>query len=214
MPTNPFNITDYAALQAAMSNWALPGGPLEEFEAERGNFIRLAEARFDLELRCHNMIGTSNVTSSSGLISVPSDWLETVDINVFVSGRGWVPISSLTLNLSGARTTTPGRVAGFSMMDGAIRVQPVPNTDTQYELVYYRKLSKLSDTVTSNWILQLHPNLYLFAALANSGAYLRNPEDLAVWAGAATNIIGTINEQTKGAEFARGQPIVRRVTFG
>ena len=210
MPSAPVTIVDYAGLQATMLEWALPGGAQPEFEAQIPNFIRLAEVRFDAQIRCHHQVGTSNVTTDNALIEVPGDWLETITFSI--PGRG--ALDPLTLAQEADwRGKTPGTPACFTMMDGGIRPLPPPSGMITYELVYYRMLDKLTDLNTTNWLLRRYPDLYLFASLVAAEAFLRNTEDLPLWAQSVQNGIDELNEKSKGAEFARGKPIARVITI-
>ena len=72
-------------LKASIIDWALPGGAEPEFEAVVSDLIRLAEARFDRELRTSNMIGTSLIETDDVLIGVPDDCLEVILLSPFAS---------------------------------------------------------------------------------------------------------------------------------
>lgn len=203
---------NYAQLQITIRDWALPGGTLPEFNANIPNFIRLAEARFDLELRSANMIGTSIIETDNPLIAVPCDWLETIAISIPGTGE----LKSLTIGQEAQARRNNGNPTAFAMMDGGIRPLPAPTDGSMitYELVYYRKVSQLSDTVQVNWILNLHPTLYLFASLSMAHAYLVNQDQVGLWSQSAAAIIQSINEQSKRAEYARSHTPTRQLSFG
>jgi hypothetical protein len=62
------------------------------------------------------------------------------------------------------------------------RYLPVPDTAYTGELIYYAKLSKLSTTNTTNWLLTAAPDVYLYGALMQAAPYLQDDARIAVWA--------------------------------
>jgi hypothetical protein len=205
----------YEGLKAAIVDWALPGGGEPEFEAAVPDIIRLAEARFDRELRTSNMIGTSLIETDDLLIGVPDDCLEVILLSPWSPDRAqYSSMDSLTLAQEVANRLATGNPRGFTIMDGGLRPVPAPLGMTKYELVYYRSVSRLNDDdQPTNWILQTAPDLYLYASLAAAAAYLKNPEEIGVWAQSAADMIDKINERSLRAEYARGKPLVRSISL-
>jgi len=203
----------YAGLKQSIISFALPGGAEVEFEAAIPEFIRLAEARFDRELRTANMIGTSLIETDDVLIGVPDDCLEVILLSPGTTSW-WGSLDPMTLAQEAYNRILTGTSRGFTIMDGGLRPVPPPTGMTSYELVYYRSVSRLSDTQWTNWILQVHPDLYLYASLAAAAAFLKNPEEIGVWAQSASDMIDKINERSLRSEYARGRPLVRDITMG
>jgi hypothetical protein len=205
----------YTGLKQAIIDFALPGGAEPEFEAAVPDFIRLAEARFDRELRTSNMIGTSFIETADLVIGVPDDCLEVILLSPWrPDAAQYSSMDSLTLAQEVSARIATGLPRGFTIMDGGLRPVPAPLGLTQYELVYYRSISRLDDVQWTNWILQTAPDLYLYASLAAAAAFLKNPEEIGVWAGSAQNMIESINERSLRSEYARGKPLVRTITLG
>jgi hypothetical protein len=205
----------YSGLVQSIIDFALPGGAEPEFEAAVPDFIRLAEARFDRELRTSNMIGTSLIETADLVIGVPDDCLEVILLSPFSSELAqYTEMDSMTLAQEVANRLASGTPKGFTIMDGGLRPVPPPTGLTKYELVYYRSISRLDDVQYTNWILQTAPDLYLYASLAAAAAFLKNPEEIGVWAGSAQNMIDSINERSLRSEYARGRPLVRNITLG
>jgi hypothetical protein len=204
----------YQGLVQSIIDFALPGGAEPEFEAAVPDLIRLAEARFDRELRTANMIGTSFIETADIVIGVPDDCLEVILLSPWSpSAAQYSQMGSLTLAQEISQRILTGEPRGFTLMDGGIRPVPAPLGLTQYELVYYRSVSRLNDTQYTNWILQTAPDLYLYASLAAAAAYLKNPEEIGLWAQSAADMIDKINERSLRSEFARGKPLVRNISL-
>jgi hypothetical protein len=204
----------YQGLKNSILDWCLPGGAEPEFEAAVPDLIRLAEARFDRELRTSNMIGTSLIETDDILIGTPDDCLEVILLSPFNGDAAqYIPMDSLTLAQELQNRISTGAPKGFTLMDGGIRPVPAPLGLTSYELVYYRSISRLSEQQWTNWILQTAPDLYLYASLAAGAAYLKNNEEIGVWAQTAGEMIQKINDQSLRSEYARGRPLVRTVSL-
>jgi hypothetical protein len=205
----------YSGLKQTIIDFALPGGAEPEFEDAIPDFIRLAEARFDRELRTSNMIGTSFIETEDTVIGTPDDCLEVILLSPWSpSVAQYSQMDSLTLAQEINQRILTGEPRGFTLMDGGIRPVPAPLGLTQYELVYYRSVSRLDDVQYTNWILQTAPDLYLYASLAAAAAYLKNPEEIGIWAQSAADMIDKINERSLRSEYARGRPLVRNITMG
>jgi len=59
-------------------------------------------------------------------------------------------------------------------------------------------LPALSDSNTSNWLLDLAPDAYLYASLLESAPFLRDDERLQTWTalyGAAVNQLNKVSER-------------------
>jgi hypothetical protein len=50
-------------------------------------------------------------------------------------------------------------------------------------LIYYAKLSKLSTSNTTNWLLTKAPDVYLYGSLLQAAPYLQDDARIQVWAG-------------------------------
>jgi hypothetical protein len=204
----------YTGLKQAIIDFALPGGAEPEFEAAVPDFIRLAEARFDRELRTSNMIGTSFIETADVIIGTPDDCLEVILLSPWSPDRvQYSSMDSLTLAQEVSSRLATGTPSGFTIMDGGLRPVPAPLGLTKYELVYYRSISRLDDTQWTNWILQTAPDLYLYASLAAAAAFLKNLEEIGVWAQSAADMIDKINERSLRSEYARGKPLVRSISL-
>src|SRR4030095_12069074 len=138
----------YEALKDEIIEWALPDGE-PKFNARVPDFIRLAEARFDRELRTHNMIGVAEIRTIEPYIQVPPDWLET--ISIAVKGNPALPSLTIVQQQEFARASPVSPPWGFAMIDGGFKLFPTPAAECLFEIIYYRRVERLSDTNEVNW---------------------------------------------------------------
>ena len=65
----------------------------------------------------------------------------------------------------------------------ALRFGPAPDTSYTGYLSYYKSFGALSDTNTSNYILNKHPGIYLYGSLYHAANFLGgiNPQQVQTW---------------------------------
>ena len=69
------------------------------------------------------------------------------------------------------------------------------------ELYYFGKTDALSDSNTSNWILEHYPDAYLYGSLIHSAPYLKDDARIQVWAALYQSAIDSINQASEKAKF-------------
>src|SRR5688572_18390612 len=65
-------IVDYASLKTAIGEWFMA----RDFSADADVFIDLAEAYFNIKLRCRQMETIASIVASSNTYALPSDYVE------------------------------------------------------------------------------------------------------------------------------------------
>jgi hypothetical protein len=89
---------------------------------------------------------------------------------------------------------------------------PAPDTGYQARLRYRSRLSKLAE-VGTNWLLEEHPDAYLYGALAQTAPFLKDDERLPMWLARFDQLIDEINidgvRQAVG-----GRPVARVKRMG
>ena len=111
--------------------------------------------------------------------------------------------------------SAPGIPKYFTIIGNQIRVSPSPDATYTAELVYFAKLDKLSDSVTTNWLLTSSPDAYLYGALMQAAPYLKDDERVAVWGTLYNTAIESIkfadqNASASGLIRARVKPFGAR----
>jgi len=69
----------------------------------------------------------------------------------------------------------------FSVIDGNFEFLPSPNASFTGDLLYYKRLTALDDSNTSNWLLAAHPDIYLFACMVEASSYLIEDDRAIMW---------------------------------
>lgn len=63
-----------------------------------------------------------------------------------------------------------------AIIDGEMRLYPIPDATYAATLLYYRTLDALSETNQQNWLIAAHSDVYLYGALHHAYAFLPDNE--------------------------------------
>ena len=196
-------LSTYAELQTSIADWL----NRSDLTAQIPDFISLAEAEFTRTLRHRKMITRSDATIDSEYSATPADWMQTQQLILKTN-----PVTALeyvtgeALNQLKATSSAVGRPAYYTNIGTEIQVFPSPDASYTAELVYFRNVPVLSDGNTTNWLLQLAPDLYLYGTLLQSAPYLRDDERIPTWASLYAKKVLDIEESDQRT---RGQTSVR-----
>lgn len=74
-------------------------------------------------------------------------------------------------------------------------------TGTAYQLAYYEALPSLSESSPQNWLILREPGLYLYGALAETAAFLRDDGRIPVWESAYQRILDGMHVEDGRARY-------------
>ena len=185
------SITTYGGLVEAVSDW-LKDPSLEDYVP---TFIQLAEAHFRRTITHADREGISSASLTGESISLPTDFLAARA--VFLDNDPRQPLEPMS---PGAlRTFWAGQGTGlprnYSIIDGAMYFGPAPDSTYTVNMTYARDLTPLSQSTSSNWLLEIAPDAYLFATLVHAELYGWNDERLPVLKSALDEMIADLNGQ-------------------
>ena len=206
------SLDTYANLQASIANFL----NRDDLASQIPDFITLAEARFNRELRVNDMLKRDYIAASAGTADLPDDWLQHVSVVVannstvrealdYVSPEEYNDL--VNDNLTGAPRY-------YTIIDRSLMVLPYDTSSVDIDIFYYGKIPALSSTNTTNWLLKRSPDLYLYASLIQAEAYLQNDERVGLWAAGADKALADIKMESERARRPQGALAARRRTFG
>lgn len=171
-------LTTYTELKASIADWLVRA----DLTATIPDFISLAEAQIERKLRTRQMIVRSDASIDTEYSAVPSDFLDTKSLKLNTNPATPMQFETIeSLDQLASRTNASGKPTYFSIVGNQIRVVPTPDTTYTAELTYYAKLTKLSSSVATNWLLTSSPDIYLYGALLQAAPYLQDDARIAVW---------------------------------
>lgn len=204
-------ITTYSELQTAVADWL----NRSDLTATIPNFIALAEAQMNRQIRHRKMQTTASLTVSSGYTNLPSDWLENIRFQLNTN-----PVTPLAYETpeqileDSQKYSSSGQPMFFSVVGTQLQVLPSPDSSYDASLLYYAKIPSLSDSATTNWLLTESPDVYLYATLIQSAPYLKEDERLGTWAGIYQTLISDMKIADANARVGNSKVAARVRTFG
>ncbi len=193
------SLDTYANLKAEVADWLHRA----DLTTPIVTLVTLAEARIQREVRCPDMETAYTGTISSGVIAVPTDFLEWKAVYIDSNGANvlepksweWVLQNYPTRSASGLPKFIARNVTNFEF-------GPYPDSAYSVKGTYYKRLVALGTTYHN--LAVEYPDLYLFGALAAAAKYIVNDERIAVWEQTYREIRDSINDEGKVGDISGG----------
>jgi hypothetical protein len=176
-------------------------------------FIRLFEARMNRILRNPDMVctATQDTVADTDTYALPSNFreLETVYLNTdpkcVLQGMTQAVLRNTYTG------STSGQPVAYAVVGESLILAPTP--DAAYTMVIsgFETLTALNSGNQTNWLLDDHPDLYLFGSLARAEAYLKDDERVGVWKGAEDEILGEALREANAKRLPAG-PLMMQPT--
>jgi hypothetical protein len=205
-------LTTYTELKTSIGDWL----NRTDLTSAIPDFISLAEAQIERQLRTRQMITRSNANFSTEYGAVPSDFMETKSLKL-TSTNPVTPLVFQTIDALDDLSRTfsyPSRPKYFGIVGGQIRLVPTPDTTYTTELVYYAKLTKLSSSVSTNWLLTSSPDIYLYGSLLQAAPYLQDDARIPVWSSLYDRALTDVQTADDRGATSGGAMSARARSFG
>jgi hypothetical protein len=171
----------YTDLQDAITGWLNRTGDTDTI-ARIPDFIRLCEAALNRELRTRRQVTTSYATIDAERSALPDDFLSVISLDLDGSPNQTLQGISPAEMLDQRQVyNAPSKPRYYTIDGGELRFGGSPDTDYTANLTYYARIPALSDAAPTNWVLQYHPDAYLYGSLIHSAPYLREDERIPTW---------------------------------
>ena len=207
-------LTTYAELKTSVGDWL----NRTDLATAISDFVSLAEAQIERQLRTRQMIvrATASFAAAAEYGTVPDDFLEAKAIKINTN-----PVTNLTFQtidamdqLSNTTYLSSGKPLYFTVVGNQFRLLPIPDGAYTAELVYYAKLTKLSSTVATNWLLTQAPDVYLYGALLQAAPYLQDDARIQVWSSLYQAGLDQLQIADDRGSTSGGALMARARTFG
>jgi hypothetical protein len=205
-------LTTYTELKTSIGDWL----NRSDLTTAIPDFISLAEAQIERTLRTRQMIVRANASFDAQYGAVPSDFLETKSLKL-TSTNPQTPLQFLSIDAldnEAANYTASGKPKFFGVVGGQFRIVPTPDANYTTELTYYAKLTKLSSSVASNWLLTSSPDIYLYGALLQAAPYLQDDARIQTWATLYERALNDLQTADDRGASSGGALLTRAKTFG
>lgn len=198
---------NYTELKAAVGDFL----NRQDLAAVIPTFISLAEAALSRSVRHRKMLERSTAVLDEHFTQLPTDFLEAKNIQLNsspVTSLSYVTQEQADLLRSGVYQSS-GKPVHYTIVGDDIEVVPVPDATYEIEMVYYSRLPALSNSNATNWLLDDHPDAYLYGALLQSAPYLKDDARLATWGQLYAGAVAGLNEESWKAEIS-GSKLVQK----
>jgi len=195
----------YSELQTGVANW-LKRADLTSYIPD---LILMGEKYIFRKARTRDMEAALSSTIASGVIAVPNDYVAlkyayidgAVTTRVHRKPADWIYTQYPTRSADGL----PQFIAreGSNFIFG-----PYPDSAYTVKGLYYKRLTSVQSS--ANALFTNNPDLYLFAALAEAVAFMKDDARVALWSAKRDQILNDLNGEDV-AEGAAGGPLTMAV---
>jgi hypothetical protein len=186
----------YAQLQASIADWLHK----DNLTTVIPDFIALAETQLNADINSRGQETRTSLTANTttNLVALPTDMLEMrrLTITSTTPYRVLEYKSPEQLYADTVYITTTSEPSAFTVIGSNIELNCIPDAAYTLEIVYRQKLTALSVSNTTNWLLTGYPNTYLFGSLLQSAPWIQDDDRIAVWQkmyGDAIKMVNTID---------------------
>jgi hypothetical protein len=213
--TTPLQIVDYTSLQNAVTEY-LARDQDATLIARIPTFIQLSEAKFNRMLFVRQMEARSTTTiditeSEPEFIALPTDFQSMRRVRLSSAERKPQLEFMSNVQLEEFRTRTanvPGFPRYFTIFGTEMELAPTPQADYTIEMVYRQNVPPLASNST-NWLLAMAPDLYLYGALLESAPYIKEDARIQTWGLGFTTALNDLNNLGLTSTFNAGPMTVR-----
>ena len=208
-------ITSYTTLQTSVVDY-LKRDQDTQLTAAVPGFIQLFEAKMNRVLFSRQMEQRSTTVTDTGatepeFISLPSDFQSMRRVRLSsVTGKPCLEFKSGTqldeYRLSIGNVSSQPRY--FSIFGDEIELAPTPDAAYTIEMVYRKDIPPLSSNST-NWLLDLAPDLYLYGALLEASPYIKDDDRIQIWGLGYKTALDEVNLLGLTSTFNAGPMVVR-----
>lgn len=168
----------------------------DDLASKVDDFIDLAEARHKRDIRIREAITRAPITIDSEYVNLPSGFNEGIGLTLLTSPRTVLAYKS-PYEIDRVKREGTGKPQAFTILGTEFEFDVAPDSAYNGRILYYAKETPLSDSNSSNNILERAPDAYFYAALLASAPHLMNDERIPVWAGLYREAVEGLSNQRR-----------------
>lgn len=165
------------------------------------NFIQLAEIRLRRDMRISEMLVNTALTPSSGIVTLPTDFLEMRSVYFNSNPLTTLEYQSPDLFSRNGWNSTSGTSVYFTIIGNELHFSPDPDSTDTVQILYYAKPPYLSDTNLTNVWTDNCMDAILYASLAEGSVYLMDNESAQRWAALYDRGLSAIRTSNDGKKY-------------
>ena len=187
-------ISTFAELKTATANW-LDRSDLSDRIPE---FIALAEARFNRNLRIRDMETVSTAISTAAgtrEYDLPTGFVQMREFHLTTDPL--TPLAYITPEMMSRiwAGSTKDKPEVFTIIADKVRLGPNPDAVYTTSMLYYKTFTALSASNTTSEMLTNNPDVYLYGTLLEAEPFLMNDARVPMWLAAFEKAVNDIQNQ-------------------
>ena len=187
-------ISTFAELKTATANW-LDRSDLTDRIPE---FIALAEARFNRNLRIRDMETVSTAISTAAgtrEYDLPTGFVQMREFHLTTDPL--TPLAYITPEMMSRiwAGSTKDKPEVFTIIADKVRLGPNPDAVYTTSMLYYKTFTALSASNTTSDMLTNNPDVYLYGTLLEAEPFIMNDQRVPLWLAAFEKAVNDIQNQ-------------------
>lgn len=175
-------ITSYATLQSE----AIAELERTDLTTQIVRFIQNAEERLNRDHRVKRLVSNTSFTVDAATKSLPSNFKMLDSISWPGTGTAvgdLLVVSYGDLSSVYAQYGATGKPRVVAIVPGSdeMTFAPVPDEEYTLAITYWEGVPELGGAVLSNWLLDSHSDIYLYATCLEAAPYLVEDERISTW---------------------------------
>jgi hypothetical protein len=177
------------------------------------DFISLAEEYLNDNVFTRARRSSFVITPYGYNVPLPSGWERVID--VWYDGRKLSfyssEVDSEYVSGSNAIGSNTAMVNGYQIIGNMLTFTPAQNQlGLKLQVDYYETLEPLSESNTSNWLLEDSSMAYLFASLYEAALYVRDDARAQLWQNKRDEVIASLVTKDERAKYPAGGLAMRK----
>mgnify|MGYP003149119415 CR=1 FL=1 len=203
-------IDSYSNLKTAIANWTLR----TDLTPYLDDFIDLTENMFKREpsppnepsvggIRGKIKRATGTLTAGTDTLAIPSDFQEIYRFTLTADSNFTVLRFADRTMIDLYHRAGSGTPEYFTIAD-TFQFDTNPDSNYDYQIMYYEAPTALSDSNTSNWVLAEYPDVYLSGCLFYAHRFIHDDEKAATYLSQYQSLAWSASETYRGSRDSQG----------
>lgn len=195
-------IESYSELKSSIADWLIRTDLTDVIP----DFIHNAESRLQRDKRIRNFRFNSSFSVSAEEVGLPDNF-RAVEVLAHDGGTHFGGLETASLDELTRINHDQGGAAGVPthyaiVRNDKLRFAPPPSDTYNLLFGYWETIPHLSDSLQSNWLLDEHPDIYLYASLVESAPYLKDDQRIQLWEAMLERRIDAYDEHVRNQQWS------------
>jgi hypothetical protein len=175
----------------------------DDLDEQISDFVALVEARINRVVRSVNQETRTIWTVSSESYTLPSDFRRLRKIAI--EGTPDRPLREISpQSVAGQYNGSTGEPQAYYLEGRTITFAPPPAKPTRFSVTYWARVEPLTSENDSNWLLEEHPDIYLFGSLLEAAVYIRDVDAITYCSGKLDQAIAELQTESRTDRWGAG----------